>query len=82
MAIEVTCPHGNGRSCGSAACRKLQRRARHWGDALTWIERNAPDGIRLVARALSETHEGANPPDSSPDECSSCGYAPCLCDQQ
>jgi hypothetical protein len=35
--------------------------AKHLGDALTWIERNHPGGIALVARALAETY----PPSSS-----------------
>src|SRR3954465_15305423 len=28
---------------------------RHFKDALTWVERNTPDGVALVARALSKT---------------------------
>jgi hypothetical protein len=52
-----TCPHGNPDPCGSSDCRKLQRDATRFGDALTWIERNHPDGIRLVARALSNAKD-------------------------
>ena len=41
----------------------------HLGDALTWIERNTPGGIALVARALSETYPEANDPDVGPLPC-------------
>lgn len=39
----------------------------HFSEALTWIERNTPGGIRLVAQALSET--GDVPPPSNCDGC-------------
>jgi len=40
----------------------------HLSDALTWIERNATNGIRVVARALSETGE-AGPRDLEFEAC-------------
>lgn len=48
------CPHGCLDPC-TPGCVELRRRAQHYSDALTWLERNTPDGIRLVARALAET---------------------------
>lgn len=43
------------RICASDPEARIYGDAKHLGDALEWIERNVPQGVRLVAKALTES---------------------------
>jgi hypothetical protein len=45
--------------CGAfmRALGRVEAERKRFGDALTWIERNTPHGVALVAKALSEVRK-------------------------